>query len=73
MIIVFLHGENLQGKVAPENTTFWLVVTYCVSHLIRLKDSLISNKKWKEPIDIFRLLHRDNHQGKVAFNTTTIG
>ena len=33
-----------QWKVAPETTNFWLIVTCCVSHPVRLGDSLISNK-----------------------------
>ena len=40
----FLDGDNLQGKVACETTSFWLVVAWCVSHPIRLKDSWISNQ-----------------------------
>ena len=45
VILVFLFEDNHQGKAAPETTTFWLGVMCCVRpHLIRLMDSLISNK-----------------------------
>ena len=46
----FLDGDNLQGKVACETTSFWLVVAWCVSHPIRLKDSWISNKTGKREL-----------------------
>ena len=29
--------------------------------------------RWKEPMNVFHLLHRDNHQGEVATKTTTFG
>ena len=47
VILVFLHGDRHQGKVAPETTTFWFSVACCVSHPIRLKDFLISNEAKK--------------------------
>ena len=67
----FLHG-NHQLKVGPETTIFWLVVACCISDQIRLKDSLISNKTEKNQLISLFFLHGDNHQGKVAFSTTTL-
>ena len=43
----FLHAESYQGKATPETFTFWLVVACCVSHPIRLKESLNSQKSGK--------------------------
>ena len=45
----------------------------CVSHQIRLKDSLISNKTGKNQLISLIFLHGDNHHGKVAFKITTVG
>ena len=28
---------------------------------------------WKEPIDFFNFLHRNNNQGKIAFKATSLG
>ena len=44
----FLHRDSHQEKLAPENTIFWLGVTFCVSHSIWLKISLINNKTGKK-------------------------
>ena len=35
-ILVFLHGDSHQGKVASD-TTFWLCVASCASRPIRLR------------------------------------
>ena len=66
----FSHGENPQEQVVPEATNFWLVKTCCDSYPMRFKDSLISSKT-KE----FQLttLIANNHQGKIALKTTSLG
>ena len=45
--LIFLHRDSHQGNVAPEITTFWLGLVCCMSHPVRLKDSLIGNKARK--------------------------
>ena len=40
----------IEGKVGLEANTFWLVVACCISHAIRLKDSLISNEFGKKQL-----------------------
>ena len=44
-----------------------------MSHSIRFKDSLTSNKTVKNRLKSLFFLHGDNHQGKVAFKATTRG
>ena len=63
----FLHGDSHQRKVLPKTTIFCLGVVCCVSHPIRLKDSLISNETEKNQT----FLNGCNDQAKVAFKTTT--
>ena len=65
--VSYLHGDSLQGKLALEIITFWLAVGCYVSHPIRLKDSLVSNKTGKNQ------LHEDNRRRKVAFKITFLG
>ena len=51
----------------------FLLFVVCVCDPIRLKDSLISNKTWKDQLITLNFLRGNNHQGKVAFKTTTHG
>ena len=48
----FLHAESYQRNVTPKTTSFWLLVVCCVSHLIRLRDSLVSHKTAKNKLII---------------------
>ena len=66
----FLHRKSHQGNAATETPTFWLLVVCFVSHPVRLKDSLTSNKTGKEHLISFNFFQVDNHKQKVAFQTT---
>ena len=65
----FLHGNNHQGKVACE-TTSWFYVVRWACHPVRLQDSQIINIFVKKLV-VFFFLHRENHRGRVASETTT--
>ena len=56
--------KMLQIISAQETIKCWLVVTCWVSHLIRLKDSLISKKTGRN--QLFNFLHWKNYQGKAT-------
>ena len=64
MTLIFLLGKSYQGKFTGETTTFWLVVTCCVSYPIRYRGFFDQQKNLKELID--------NHQKKVVLKDATL-
>ena len=61
---IFLHGNNHQGKVACETTSWFYVVSWAC-HPIRFQDSQIINIFVKKLV-VFFFLHRDKSSGESS-------
>ena len=69
---MFTGPKKVLGIIpAPETIKCWLGVACCVSHPIRLKDSLISNKTGKN--QLISLIFAWKKSRESSIKTTTLG